>query len=237
MVTTTVGRVDPTSIMHQKPNIIAAYRFARDIVVHAGYSAEIEWQASLNFERITETEFLREHAWVTLSAGMNEFIIRRHFGRISRCFYDWQSADVIVRLQHQCRRFALRHFNNCRKIDGIIEAARIVNSYGFESYKRAIRSNPLTILQSLPFIGPVTCYHLAKNIGLPYAKPDRHLLRLANSVGYSDVQEFCKDISEYVDDTIPVVDIVLWRFANITSSYLSLFHRVASEGQNSDRSI
>lgn len=223
--------------MHQRYNIIAAYRFARDIVVHAGYRAEIEWQASLNFERITETDFLREHAWVTLSAGMNEFIVRRHFGSISRCFYDWQSADIIVRLQHECRRFALRHFNNRRKIDGIIEAARIVGSYGFESYKELIRRNPLATLQYLPFVGPVTCYHLAKNIGLPYAKPDRHLLRLAHSVGYSDVQEFCSDINEYVGDTIPVVDIVLWRFANITSSYLTLFYRMASEGQNSHSSV
>lgn len=219
---------------YKTPGIITAYRLAKSIVVRAGYSGEITWQASLDFDHIAEPDFLREHAWVALSAGMHEHIIRRCFGVVSRCFYDWQSAKTIVRHEDRCRNLALRHFNNRRKIDGIIEAARIVNSYGFEGYKEVIRRNPLTILQFLPFIGPVTCYHLAKNIGLPYAKPDRHLRRLANSVGYSDVQEFCKDISEYVEDSIPVVDIVLWRFANITASYISIFCRMVSEGQNSD---
>lgn len=94
-----------------------------------------------------------------------------------------------------------------------------------------MRDKPLEALQSLPFIGPVTRYHLAKNIGLPFAKPDRHLVRLANSAGYTDVQRFCRDISVYANDSIPVVDIVLWRFAAITNSYLNVFYNALSNGQ------
>lgn len=232
MVTTALGNIDALEIGRSKPDIVSAYNLAKEIVLNAGYRTEIEWQASLDFDLITEADFLREHAWVALSAGMHERIIRRCFGIISLCFYDWQSAETIIEQENNCRCLALRYFNNHRKIDGIIKTARIIASFGFASYKEEIRRNPLQVLQSLPFVGPVTRYHLAKNIGLPFAKPDRHLVRLATSVGYSDIQQFCKDISEYVDDSIPVVDIVLWRFANITNAYVSIFSGTAIEEQN-----
>lgn len=237
MATTTLEKIDALEIGHKKPDIASAYNLAKGMVLSAGYRTEIEWQASLDFDLITEADFLREHAWVALSAGMHERVIRRCFGKISRCFYDWQSAQTIVEQENKSRRLALRHFNNHRKIDGIIQTARFIASFGFASYKEEIRHNPLQVLQSLPFVGPVTRYHLAKNIGLPFAKPDRHLVRLATSVGYSDIQQFCKDISEQVGDSIPVVDIVLWRFANITVSYLSIFSRTASGGHYSDSPV
>lgn len=223
MIKRDLGYSSTLELEYKRPDIVSAYRLAKNIVLHAGYKAEIAWQASLNFDEISETDFLREHAWVALSAGMHEYVIRQRFGIISRCFYNWQSAKTIVEQENNCRRLALRHFNNCRKIDGIIQTARIIVSFGFESYKKVIHCNPLEVLQSLPFVGPVTRYHLAKNIGLPFAKPDRHLVRLANSVGYSNVQQFCKDISESVDDSIPVIDIVLWRFATINNAYINIF--------------
>jgi len=38
-------------------------------------------------------------------------------------------------------------------------------------------------LQQLPFIGPVTAFHLAKNLGIEAVKPDRHLCRLSKLLG------------------------------------------------------
>lgn len=208
---------------YKQVNIAYAYSAAKKAVLNEGYYAEIAWQASLSFNDTTETDFLREYAWVVLSAGMREYIIRRHFPAISRCFHDWQSSKTIVEQKDKCRLLALRIFNNRRKINGIIETAHVINSFGFKSFKETISINPLQVLQSLPFIGPTTRYHLAKNIGLPFAKPDRHLVRLANSIGYSDVQQFCEDIAGHVGDSVPVVDIVLWRFATINNSYLTIF--------------
>lgn len=208
----------------KEPVVISAYYLAKEVVLRAGFGEEIVWQASVDFDHLTESDFLREYAWVALSAGMHERIIRQRFQAVSQCFCDWESAATIIMQEDTCRRLALRHFNNHRKIEGIIKTARIVALIGFPSYKKTIGINPLRVLQSLPFIGPVTCYHLAKNIGLPFAKPDRHLVRIANSVGYSDVQEFCEDISACVGDSVPVVDIVLWRFATITNGYLSVFY-------------
>ena len=216
----------------KKQDIVAAYRRVKDLVLRAGFGEEISWQASVDFNNISESDFLREHAWVTLSAGMKERVIRNLFHPISSSFYYWESAKIIVENESHCRNSALRHFNNIHKINAIIITAKDISSKGFNLFKANIHLDPLKILQSLPYIGPVTCYHLAKNIGLQVAKPDRHLTRLAHSVGYSDVQQFCKDISEHTGDSIPVVDIVLWRFANITNAYISIFSGTAIEEQN-----
>jgi len=212
----------------KKQDIVAAYRRVKDMVLRAGFGEEISWQASVDFNSISESDFLREHAWVTLSAGMKERVIRNLFHPISSSFYYWESARIIVENESHCRNSALRHFNNIHKINAIIITAKNISSKGFNIFKANIHLDPLKILQSLPYIGPVTCYHLAKNIGLQVAKPDRHLTRLAHSAGYSDVQQFCKYISLQTGDSIPVVDIVLWRFASITEGYLDFFLNVAT---------
>ena len=206
----------------------AAYLKAKEVVLKAGFREEMLWQESVNFNGISESDFLREHAWVTLASGMSESVIRQLFHGVSSAFYYWASAKMIVENESHCRRLALNHFNNFRKIEAIINTARRITSYGFSRFKEDLRARPLELLQTLPYIGPVTCYHLAKNIGLPVAKPDRHLTRLANSVGYQDVQLFCKHISLLSGDSVPVVDIVLWRFAAITRGYLTVFHNAAT---------
>jgi hypothetical protein len=97
-----------------------------------------------------------------------------------------------------------------------------VKNIGFETLKEKIPSDPINFLQIFDYIGPVTVYHLAKNIGLPVAKPDRHLVRIALQENYYDVQSFCGEISRLSGDSVPVVDIVFWRFATIDNDYLNV---------------
>ncbi len=200
-----------------------AYQSARDLVVAAGHADEIAWQARVRLEDVTEPYFLRENAWVVLCSGMRESIVRTRFARISDCFLNWESAAAIVGRQSECRHWALQHFNYPGKIDAIICTAKRLATEGFEAFMAAVSVDPISTLQSLPFIGPVTSHHLAKNIGVPVAKPDRHLLRLAAVAGYGDVQSFCTDISDVVGDPVHVVDLVLWRFATIEPAYLQAF--------------
>ncbi len=216
-------------------DITNAYQKAKETVIRAGFRQEISWQESVNFDEVTESDFLREHAWVTLSAGMKERVIRNLFQAFSTSFYDFESAEMIVENESRCRGLALKYFNNRKKVDAIILMAYDISSKGFSNFKEALYLNPLELLQSLPYIGPITCYHLAKNIGLQVAKPDRHLTRLANHVGYDNVQLFCKEISLQTGDSIPVVDIVLWRFASITEGYLDFFANTAVNEAKNDR--
>jgi len=72
---------------------------------------------------------------------------------------------------------------------------------------------------SLPMMGPITKYHLARNIGIDCAKPDRHLQRLAARFGYSDVQTMCGEIAKKSGYRIGTVDLILWRFCEKHPSY------------------
>ncbi|HEY0090302.1 MAG TPA: hypothetical protein VGB37_15745 [Candidatus Lokiarchaeia archaeon] len=91
----------------------------------------------------------------------------------------------------------------------------------FNRFKQSY--NKLKYLESLPHIGPITKFHLARNLGLDYAKPDRHLVKIALAFGYSNVQAFCREASELTGDKIGLVDLVFWRFAVLnTNNYLEL---------------
>jgi len=209
-------------------DLVLAYRAAKEAVVGAGYQAEISWQDSIRFEDTTESDFIREYAWVVLSAGMKESVIRGLFGHISECFFNWESSRRIAASADTCCQLALRRFNHPRKIGAILETACLIAADGFEPLRRQIQSRPIETLDSLPYIGPVTSYHLAKNLGFSFAKPDRHLQRLARAAGYSSVQHMCRTISARTGDSPQVVDIVLWRFATVDRSYLDTFLRGCS---------
>jgi len=218
---------------NEKPSMTSltwAYQAARTEVVCAGYAGEIEWQRSVRFDDVTETDLLRENAWVVLCCGMRESIVRMRFPEIAACFHDWESAHQILASLPQCRERALEHFHHPGKIGAIVACAEWIAEAGFTRAKAAIRLDPVGTLQSLPFIGPVTAYHLAKNLGVPVAKPDRHLVRLAGAAGYRDVQAFCSDIAACSGDPVSVVDIVLWRLATLRPDYLSVFAEGLRQG-------
>ncbi len=203
--------------------VTETYLYAKKDVVQAGYGPEIAWQESLSLSTITESAFLSECAWVILNAGMKASVIRGLWGEIGTAFRNWSSASNIVRQRQACVNEALVHFNHPGKIGAIADIAEAVQSEGFEHVIRSIMRGGLEFLRTLPYIGPVTSYHLAKNLGMDVAKPDRHLVRITNATGYSDPGELCHVIASSTGDRIAVVDLVLWRYATLHSDYLSLF--------------
>lgn len=197
--------------------LVDGYLRARNAVVRAGYSHEVEWQERVDLARLSEQAFLREAAWVVLASGMRELIIRRKFPAVSEAFKWWQSAIAIVHNARSCRSRAMRVFGHAGKICAIITIADVVSRYGFANVRQSLVENGTEFIESLPYMGPATSLHLAKNIGLQVAKPDRHLCRLAAAAGYETPKDMCGRIARYVNDPIPVIDIVLWRFATLSS--------------------
>lgn len=197
------------------------YRIAEREVHAAGFSWEIEWQRTRSFADVCEREFLRETAWVILCSGFRESTVRKSFDYISLCFCDWESAREIASNRVPCIATAAAVFNNTRKLSAIASVADVVIESGFSTLKNEIRRDPMGCLQRLPFIGPITSQHLAKNLGLDMAKNDRHLARMALRYGYSCAQSLCDEISALTGESASVIDIVLWRFAAIAPGYLS----------------
>jgi hypothetical protein len=186
---------------------------AREYTASANLLAEVEWQRSRTPLEFTEADLLRETSWVILCCGFREATVRHAFDHISLSFCDWESAASIVTAASACRASALSSINNPRKIDAIIDSARIIETIGFQNLKERIVQQPLLELQRFPFIGRVTSCHLAKNLGFQIAKPDRHLVRLCQAVGFIDPQQLCTFIAETVGEAVNVVDLILWRYA------------------------
>lgn len=189
------------------------YKAAKRYVLAHGYAAELAWQDSLELASFTESDLLREASWVILCSGFREAVVRRSFDFISLCFCDWESASAICKYAEHCEATALTRFANRRKIRAIIETARLVEQIGFEKFKLSVMADPVESLRFLPFIGEITSFHLAKNLGFPASKPDRHLQRLASVLGYGGAGDLCLGLSNMSGDSVQVVDSVLWRFA------------------------
>ena len=101
-------------------------------------------------------------------------------------------TSTLPRLEDACHGFDLERMaannpevrRNCldvsgheRKIDAILETAETVRMLGDVGLGKALLDLE-PFLRSLPYIGPVTWRHLAKNIGVSVAKADRHMVRL-----------------------------------------------------------
>lgn len=199
-----------------RPNIelaLAMFECARNAVAQSHSSVEISWQRGALPEHFTETDLLREAGWVILCGGFREAVVRRVFDYISLCFFDWSSATEIERAGSECIAAAKAVFNNDRKLSAVVDVARRIERVGFSELKARIIGEPIYELQKFSYIGKVTSWHLAKNLGFDVAKPDRHLARLARDHGFSDAHALCSALSHATGEPIRVVDLVLWRYA------------------------
>lgn len=208
---------------NRQEKISNTYIQMKEAVIADGYATEIDWQNDVCFSHITECNFLREAAWVVLSSGMRESVVRKKFPAISEAFYYWEDAIRIANNSEHCKLNALKVFCHHMKIGAIITITQRISLEGFDVFRMRVQNEGIDFIQSLPFMGPATSYHLAKNIGLDVVKPDRHLLRLAANSGYESPRLLCEDISEFVGDRLSVIDIVLWRFATLNPDYLEYF--------------
>ena len=191
---------------------VRLFRKARSYVRSAGLTAEIAWQREADFGEFTECDLLREHAWVTLCSGFRESVVRKVFDHVSLCYCDWESSEAIASSGEVCCWAAAAAFSNRAKLQGILSAAVQVNAVGFDAFKEMVLADPIIHLQSLPYIGPTTSWHLAKNLGLDVAKPDRHMMRVSESLGFRDADHLCRELAASTGEQIKVVDLIVWRY-------------------------
>ncbi|MEJ7630730.1 MAG: hypothetical protein WKF54_14170 [Nocardioidaceae bacterium] len=191
--------------------LVRAYLTAKRHVVDGGYDHEVAWQLKAAGGPVTTARFVEEAAWVVLSAGMRESVVRSVFPRIAAACGGFEPAWAA---QHRAaaRRACLDAFGHEAKIDAILDIAARAAVLGDDGVRAAL-ADPEPFLRSLPYVGPVTWRHLAKNLGAPVAKADRHLVRLAAAAGRSSVDVMCEEIGGWLGEPVAVVDIVLWRWS------------------------
>lgn len=200
-------------------SLARAYLLAKRQVIASGFEEEIAWQETISLHTVTPTTFVREAAWVVLCAGMREVVVRGRFEVLGSAFESWNPHRIGAN-SGCCRRRALQVFNHVSKIDAIVEIACEVARNGLEPTLQGVGVHGPVFLTRFPYIGNITCFHLAKNLGVATAKPDRHLERMADALGFGGAQEFCETIAEVLSEPVQVVDLVMWRFATIERAYI-----------------
>lgn len=175
---------------------LATYISIKWRVIDAGYAKEIEWCA--NVKPCTKASvFLNEYIWVVLNSGMKNQVADKIYKRVISSLTTGQPVNTVFR--HSGKAWAITHV--CSE----------ASTY-FKGYQKA--KDKLAYLQTLPWIGPITKYHLARNLGIDCVKPDRHLIRIAGASGTTP-DALCRYLSGQSGDRIGVVDVVLWRAANL----------------------
>lgn len=192
--------------------ILELFKEAEQFCRENGFSQEIDWCDNRpSFDDTDERRFLTEYAWVVFNSGMSNRVIQRKWVLLTDAFQLFIPC-MVARFSEKCREKALSIFGNKRKVDAVITVAQKIVNEGFEKSMRAkIEHLTLDYLDSLPMIGAVTKYHLARNLGFDYVKPDRHMVRLADKYEMTPFK-LCYLIHKETGRRIGTIDVILWRF-------------------------
>ncbi|WP_174273352.1 hypothetical protein [Sphingomonas bacterium] len=171
---------------------IEKFRAIEAAVIAAGYGAQIAWFESQMPP--TDAESLAsEVIYVIINGGMHNKVARIIF---DRCMVALQAGESC------CGVYG--HPGKAPAID-LVWQTRAQLFFDFTNTEDLI-----AFCAALPFIGKVTKYHIARNLGGNYAKPDVHLNRLADREGVT-AQELCDRLAKGSGYRAGTVDMILWR--------------------------
>lgn len=155
-------------------------------------SSDLQWAESLSPPACAE-DFALEAIFVICNSGMKNTVARGIFERCRSALL--AGAPVASVFRHPGKSSAIEFIWRDRK--------RLLDEY-------LVSDDKLGFCRSLPWIGDITKYHLAKNLGFDVAKPDVHLQRLADREGCS-VQSLCERLAAETGMRVATVDTLLWR--------------------------
>lgn len=187
-------------------SVVRGYLDAKGRITDAGYGPDIDWAESLGDVKLDAVYVTRETCWVILNSGFRYAVARKKWPELTAIFWDWNPACIDC----NCIEPALSVLNHKGKIGAMVDIARIVREQGHESIVADAQDPPR--LTRLPWIGKVTCWHLAKVLGADVVKPDVHLTRAAHAAGFESPVELCDAIRNATGDRLTVIDSVLWRY-------------------------
>lgn len=195
--------------MH-KANAIRMFEIAK-AYCEKNYADELEWANSISpdtFRNLKSKRFLSEYCWVVYASGFKVSTVESIFPSLRTAFKDFELSALG---KMKSIKPVLAVFNNERKASSFLEGSKMIANEGFSSFKERLQQEGIDMLEQLPGIGPITKFHLAKNIGLAdAAKPDIWLVRAADACS-STVDGLVNFLSEKYSMSRHAVDVILWR--------------------------
>jgi hypothetical protein len=182
------------------------YREVRARLAGLGHGGDWEWAQNVKAPETAEA-LAAEYTWVVINSGMKNTVARKIMDRV------WPALQAGVALGASATELHGGKIFGHRGKAAAIERGWRDRAYWLASFHDAERDGTAAVLawcESLPWIGGITKYHLAKNLGVDCAKPDRWLVRLAFA-GDEDVDQLCGRLARETGDRVAAVDVVLWR--------------------------
>jgi hypothetical protein len=154
--------------------------------------ADIEWSESIE-PPADPDYFALEAIFVICNSGMKNTVARGIYNRVRDALLDGKSAAT-----------AFGHVGKTAAMDKIWrDRVELLDQY-------LAAGDKIEWCGALPWIGPITKYHLAKNFGINVAKPDRHIERLA-ALHQTTSQDLCLDLAAKTGYRAATIDVLLWR--------------------------
>lgn len=170
------------------------YEALRRQLRELGHGGDYTWSQDLKPPRSAD-DFACEYTWVVLNSGMKNTVARGIMDRI----WPLVVADIPIG----------DAFKHPGKRNAIETVWRLREDY-FSCFNALADGTVVDWCQTLPWIGKITKYHLAKNLGADVAKPDRWLVRLADAEGIT-AHALCQRLAYETGDRVATVDLILWR--------------------------
>ena len=169
--------------------------------MRAGFEDEIAWAEDIKAPT-DAIHFALEYIWVVLNSGMRNTVARLIEAKILDALY----------LGHRVYppdEKVFRHEGKCKAIQNMWDHRDEL----FEEFNKVKNDTGkvMDLIVTLPYTkGKTIRWHYAKNLGIDVAKPDRHLLRIAERYK-TTTEELCRKLSIESGDRIATVDLVIWR--------------------------
>jgi hypothetical protein len=163
----------------------------------ATHASDVTRIDSLNGLMESFDDFFYEYVYVVIASGFRARVAARVTPRLVACEGNMEKMRKI--------------FRNHRKLDAIAEVWSQKDDW--KQLKETL--NSVEDLTKLPFIGQITKFHLARNIGLiSCAKPDLHLCRWCEKVVGNGDEAVVPAITQAIGDRVGrkqgTVDFMLW---------------------------
>ena len=201
----------------ENKRLLEHFRQAKAWIEESCYRDTLERFRGLRSEDISRDDFFAKYVYVVLASGFNVCVAQQVELKLEQALKGYD-VDAIARSPDRVYRDALRVFGYEGKVNAIVNTAKLLANSDWEEVKAKLTGpSHLRFMEKLGFIGPVTRYHLARNIGLlDYAKPDRWMVRLAGESGYGGdadgVFAMVAAIQKATGERPGIIDYILWEY-------------------------
>lgn len=199
----------------------------RQVETYGGARWFLDWVRKIRRPYEHDPEFfLGEYTFIVSVSGFRESTVKKRWPQLREALFNFDLLRLgDLSIEEIERRYMDKMLRNRAKAKAVATTLRRYVGRPQDIDALLLRLDATKdpdVLKTLPYIGDTLKYHFARNLGLDVAKPDVHLLRLADRFGFggdnAGVQAMCEHVARYRDDRVGAVDYILWYRAKVEAS-------------------